>query len=319
VAIGTIADGWWLPLKNGIGNIVYQIEDCHILGMQCYFKADSGTVIYFSIYEGDSLYGDYRRIAEGQKIIQKTSSGWCASSMLECDLHAEKYYYLGTSWIGNAQIARMSEAISFSFDYGTVLSSSFNLTGAPPSDIITFKTLSSIPIAMKLITGSGRWLTCPTNRDTLYPGDHCLLPIKFYATAPDTTFFANVVVQTNQEKISSHFIPVSLRVTATASGVPEWVSLLPVSVDLKQNYPNPFNPVTEIQYGIQRAGRVELYIFNVLGQRVRTLVETFQRPGYYKARWDGTDGAGSFLASGIYLIVLKSDQSILTRKMLLLK
>ncbi|MFZ5518430.1 MAG: C25 family cysteine peptidase [Candidatus Zhuqueibacterota bacterium] len=319
LAIGTMAESWWLPLKNGIGNIVYQVEDCHILGMQCYFKADSGAVLYFSIYESDSLYGDYRRIAESQALIRQTGSGWRAPFIMECDLRAEKYYYMGASWIGTAQVARMSEAVPLSFDYGTVLSSSFNLTGAPPSDVITFKMMSSIPIAMKLITGSGLWMTCPTAPDTLYPGDQFTLPIKFYATAPDTTFFTNIVVQTNQERTNTHFIPVSLRITAPASGIPERASILPVTIELEQNYPNPFNPVTEIQYGIHRAGQVEIRIFNVLGQQVRTLVDTYQRPGYYKTRWDGKDGAGDYAASGIYLIVLKNDQNILTRKMLMLK
>lgn len=317
--VGTIAEGWWLPLKNGIGNIVYQIQDAHVLGMQCYFQADSGTIIYFSIYECDSLKGEYRCIAQSQTTVQQTGDGWQAPLVLECDLQAEKYYYFGTSWIGNAQVVRLSETLPFDINTGKVLSSAFNLSGAPPVETFEFQSVSSIPIAQKIIVGSGWWLDCPTEPDTLYPGEFSSIPIQFFATAPETTFTANISVFTNQQDNRIKSLPVSLNVTAVATNVTHSESTLPKSLVLEQNYPNPFNPTTDIRYGINRDGKVELLIFNVLGQKVRTLVTRNQSTGYYSVTWDGLDEKGMNAATGVYFVILKHGNGIQTKKILLLK
>ncbi len=83
---------------------------------------------------------------------------------------------------------------------------------------------------------------------------------------------------------------------------------------LSQNYPNPFNPATTINYSVKKDGNVELEIFNVLGQRVATLVNGVQAKGNYRVQWD----AGKY-ASGIYFYRLRSGDFIRTMKMLLVK
>lgn len=96
---------------------------------------------------------------------------------------------------------------------------------------------------------------------------------------------------------------------------------LPASFTLSQNYPNPFNPTTTIEYTISQAGheRISLEIFNVIGQRVTTLVDKVEGPGTYQVDWDGTASAGGSVASGIYFYrLVRGDESV-TRKMVLLK
>ncbi len=88
---------------------------------------------------------------------------------------------------------------------------------------------------------------------------------------------------------------------------------------LLPNYPNPFNPTTTIAYHLPRGSRVELTIFNLLGQKIRTLVNAWQPAGQHQAVWDGRDDAGQPVASGVYLYRLRSDSETQTRKMLLLK
>ncbi|MGA9115814.1 MAG: FlgD immunoglobulin-like domain containing protein [Bacteroidota bacterium] len=98
---------------------------------------------------------------------------------------------------------------------------------------------------------------------------------------------------------------------------------LPREFALMQNYPNPFNPVTNIRYALPSAARVTLDVFNVLGQRVRTLVQTDQAAGVHTTLWDGRNDAGQQLASGVYFYRLAAEgagspyQSIM--KMVLLK
>jgi len=78
--------------------------------------------------------------------------------------------------------------------------------------------------------------------------------------------------------------------------------VLPRSTALLQNYPNPFNPSTVIPFELAEGmSRVQLEIFNLLGQRVRTLVDARMRPGAHEIAWDGRDGDGRAAASGIYI------------------
>ena len=95
-----------------------------------------------------------------------------------------------------------------------------------------------------------------------------------------------------------------------------WV--LPSEVALGQNYPNPFNPSTLIPYQLSASSPVRLEVFNVLGQRVATLVDGQQGAGAYVARWDGTDAAGRAAASGVYFYRLTVDGAHWTGKMVLL-
>jgi len=94
---------------------------------------------------------------------------------------------------------------------------------------------------------------------------------------------------------------------------------VPRSFSLAQNYPNPFNPLTSIEYSLARESEVKLSIYNVVGERVRVLVNERQRAGVYRATWDGQDMADNEVASGVYFYRLVAGDHIYTRKMLLLK
>ncbi|MEJ5261920.1 MAG: T9SS type A sorting domain-containing protein, partial [Ignavibacterium sp.] len=83
---------------------------------------------------------------------------------------------------------------------------------------------------------------------------------------------------------------------------------------LEQNYPNPFNPVTTIQYNIPKEGFVQIKIYNILGQEVKTLVNMSQPAGNYKVIFDA-----SSLSSGVYLYQINVNDYQMTRKMILMK
>ena len=70
-------------------------------------------------------------------------------------------------------------------------------------------------------------------------------------------------------------------------------------------YPNPFNPHLKIDYKIERDGEVELIIYNLLGKRVISLLDTYQKPGEYFIKWNGRDAFNKRVASGSYFIVIK--------------
>ncbi len=93
----------------------------------------------------------------------------------------------------------------------------------------------------------------------------------------------------------------------------------PGKFSLDQNYPNPFNPTTEIHFNIPADSKVELRIFNVLGQLVKTLVNDNYTSGEHSVRWDATNEVGSKVTSGVYIYQLKSGNLIQNRKMVLIK
>ncbi|GAB4363454.1 MAG: hypothetical protein Kow0042_01390 [Calditrichia bacterium] len=88
---------------------------------------------------------------------------------------------------------------------------------------------------------------------------------------------------------------------------------------MQQNYPNPFNPRTVIKYGIPQAERVEVAIYNTLGQKVKTLVSGHQEAGYYTVVWDATNDSGSKVSSGIYFYAVNAGKHRAIKKMILLK
>lgn len=106
---------------------------------------------------------------------------------------------------------------------------------------------------------------------------------------------------------------------AVVTTVHEDLSVLPKSITLYQNYPNPFNPGTTIRYDIEKQGFTLLVIHDVLGRQVRTLLSSVQMPGRYSVAWDGSDDHGTKVSTGIYLLRLQHESSVLTQKMILLK
>lgn len=99
----------------------------------------------------------------------------------------------------------------------------------------------------------------------------------------------------------------------------ELTEISPSQYVLKQNYPNPFNPGTRIEYSVPSDGHVELEIFNVLGQKIRTLVDEEKNMGLHVVSWDGTNDEGAFVANGIYFYQLRAEDFVNTSKMILLK
>ncbi len=93
--------------------------------------------------------------------------------------------------------------------------------------------------------------------------------------------------------------------------------VVPQGFALGQNYPNPFNPSTIIPYQLPTATHMRLEVFNVLGQRVATLVDEERPAGLHAARWDATDTAGQAVAAGVYIYRLRGAGVELTRRLVL--
>ncbi|MBN2411920.1 T9SS type A sorting domain-containing protein [candidate division KSB1 bacterium] len=104
----------------------------------------------------------------------------------------------------------------------------------------------------------------------------------------------------------------------TVSNV-DYNNIFPTDYTLAQNYPNPFNPTTTIEYKLPESGKIKLTVYNVMGQKVATLHNGFQRTGTHQVIWNGTDDLGKAVTSGVYFYRLEAGSFVKSVKMILMK
>ncbi|MCL1827249.1 MAG: T9SS type A sorting domain-containing protein [Candidatus Cloacimonetes bacterium] len=94
---------------------------------------------------------------------------------------------------------------------------------------------------------------------------------------------------------------------------------LPNVTFLGDAYPNPFNPSTTIKYSLKTAGVISLDIYNIRGQKVKTLVDEFQNAGFHNVSWNGSDSSGKPISSGVYFYQLRTEDYTAVKKLILMK
>jgi len=122
----------------------------------------------------------------------------------------------------------------------------------------------------------------------------------------------------NNESQRSSMVCVAINYTGITADV-EDISCWPKESRISQNSPNPFSQTTIIRYQLSKAGQVNLNVYNIQGQLVKTLAEGFQIPGEYSAKWDRRDNHGKQVSAGVYIYHLVTGDRILNRKMVVLK
>ena len=94
---------------------------------------------------------------------------------------------------------------------------------------------------------------------------------------------------------------------------------IPTTYELSQNYPNPFNPTTAIKFQIPEKEKVVLEVYDILGEKVKTLIDEIKGPGFYQALWNGTNKNSIPVASGVYIYRIIAGKFIMSKKMVFLK
>ncbi|RPH96566.1 T9SS C-terminal target domain-containing protein [candidate division KSB1 bacterium] len=107
--------------------------------------------------------------------------------------------------------------------------------------------------------------------------------------------------------------------TRNLDNTPVNTSAIPTEYKLYQNYPNPFNPNTEIQFDLPEMTKIQLKIFNILGQEVTTLVDEVRPAGAYRIMWDSKSASGITVASGVYVYQIKAGNFVDSKKMVLIR
>ena len=88
---------------------------------------------------------------------------------------------------------------------------------------------------------------------------------------------------------------------------------------MHQNYPNPFNPVTSIYFDVPKAGNVNISVYDMLGRKIKTLVNEHLNPGFLNVQWNATNELSQPVSAGVYIYTIEAGNFRQTRKMILLK
>lgn len=136
---------------------------------------------------------------------------------------------------------------------------------------------------------------------------------------PDTEGLAPYLVTTDNLWLEPVLVPGDIRVDNPTDVEDSSESNLPTEYSLSQNYPNPFNPSTVIEFQLPVKAEVDVLVYNILGQKVRTLFSGGLPAGNHSVVWDGLTDRGGAAATGIYFYRLQSGEVARTRKMALIK
>ncbi len=133
----------------------------------------------------------------------------------------------------------------------------------------------------------------------------------------ETTYYWRVLSKTDSGNTSSYSASAAFKTINVTSVEKE--NVIPKEFSLSQNYPNPFNPTTAIVYAIPKNTFVSIKIYNMLGQEVKTLVNSQMQAGTYTVQWNGDNEAGQHVTSGAYIYRIVAGNNVAVRKMLLIK
>jgi Peptidase family C25/Propeptide_C25/Peptidase family C25, C terminal ig-like domain/HYDIN/CFA65/VesB-like, Ig-like domain/FlgD Ig-like domain len=151
---------------------------------------------------------------------------------------------------------------------------------------------------------------------TLIAGSSIDVEVSF-TPAEAINYTGNIVITSNDANQPEMEIPVDgMGIGTDSNNV-----LIPVLTKLYGNYPNPFNPTTTISYGLSSGSEVKLFVYNIKGQKIRTLVNKKQDAGYYNVIWYGKSDSGKNVTSGVYFYGLQVENEDYTsiKKVILLK
>lgn len=193
-----------------------------------------------------------------------------------------------------------------------------NQDGAIGLEIGYNEALVADSLAIQINPG---WMEISARTGVVNGGENKILDLKLRRNFLTKGMYQGELVFKNWDEnqvFLNSTIPVTLLIDSVTS-VRERPASSALTFNLSQNYPNPFNQNTVIQYSLPKSSKVELVIYNLLGQKVRSLINQTQTAGYKIVFWDGKNDKGENVASGVYFYKLQYGDLKQTKKMLILK
>jgi hypothetical protein len=163
------------------------------------------------------------------------------------------------------------------------------------------------------------WLSADTTSGIIAPGDNMGITLTFDAAGlTGGDYDAEILVKSNDPVNPEVRIGAHMLVEDSVTSITE-LDPLPTTFAISQNYPNPFNPTTTFKYQLPEVADVKLVVYNILGQKVRTLINRSVEPGYHTAEWNGLNDSGKQVATGLYIYRFSADNYLRVQRMILMK
>ena len=277
----------------------------------------NGTVINTFVNPGLAIYGfGWESYSSGGPYLWAWSQDGPAQLVTATQINPTTGMPTGISFVGpnlstdpnNPDIAGGADVDADLFPGKAVL---VTVHQSAPDQVVVYD--------LDVVTQNWMKLLPPTS-GVIPPGGTHDLTVRLFgqviAKDDTTNLQGDVLIDSNDPILPQVDIPVSLDVITV--GIND-LTALPKTYDVAQNYPNPFNPTTTIKFALPAASDVKLEIYNVLGQRVRTLVNGRVEAGYHRVEWDGRNELGHQVATGIYIYRFQAGDFVKVKKMILMK
>ena len=166
------------------------------------------------------------------------------------------------------------------------------------------------------LADAASWVTLDHTMGSVAPGDSGLVWVFWHGVDTEALNEGYLGVYSNDPVNPVMNVHLILDVL---TGIDDMEDLIPTKYALHQNFPNPFNPSTTIKYDLKAKTDIKLTIYNVLGQKVRTLVNTNQTAGFQKVVWNGLNEIGEQVSTGVYIYRIEAGDFVKARKMVFMK
>ncbi len=267
------------------------------------------------------------QVQSGYINIEATPFALDSLWMADIDATAGDQVVMDVYLYNQRNTADVSVALQFSPEYLNFDSASF---GGTRGELATTRSVQRNNSLGKLYA-----VMSYGNISPLPPGTGTLMRLHFTVepSTPDTLLFIDSTTYltagndlhltlTNVDgsvEIVPFFTEGSINVSISTDVDDDGLAGLPETYSLSQNYPNPFNPTTTIKFSLPVGGDVRLDVYNVLGQRVRTLVDKFLPAGEHEVVFDGKNDSGGHVATGVYFYRIVTKDFTESKKMVLIK
>jgi uncharacterized protein (TIGR02145 family) len=292
----TVTIGTQVWMKENLKTTHYRNGDAipNIIGAAAWGNLTTGAYCHYNNSTANAaIYGNlynFKAVTDSRNICP---SGWHIPTDAEWTVLTE---FLGGDSIAGGKLKESGTTHYLSPNIGADNSSGF--TALPGGD----RVLNG---AFYLIGQCGFFWTA-TEIDTIYA----------YARA--IAYQVVLVDRGGYNKVAGYSVR-CLKDAGTGVDDPTNRKQIPGEMKLNQNYPNPFNPSTVISYQLPAFSNVKLTIYNLLGQKIKTLVNSFQNAGEHSLVWDATDEKNNPVSSGIYFYSLVTNGIRLQKKMIMVR
>jgi hypothetical protein len=280
------------------------------VGNKLYFTSDTNNISKFWYMEKDN--GVWGKAKYLESPVNNSSVMWCTFT-------ADETMYYGNNSNGKIHKAKLANG-------HYTLTENLGFNGSHPSvepdesfflfNSTQYGGYGRNDIFIVLKNGDGSWATPINMGDKINSryNETCA------SLSPDGKYIFFSRYNEPDEKSNIYWVSSSIidSIKKTITGINEKKSQ-PEGFNLHQNYPNPFNPSTVIGYQLTGVSNVKLSIFNLLGEKIKTLVDSYQSAGEHSVTWDATDNSNNPVCSGVYFYKMETSGMSFQKKMILVR